>query len=114
MVMVIKMNLICKLLGHKAKQYLQVSDCPQGVEWFENGKRITKKFHTYFLCSRCYQRYKQTETYFTEEKTEDEKKGIESENKKVKSAKDSEPSKEREAHLKAVPSCSKEGNEVKS
>lgn len=100
------MNLICKLMGHKSKQYLQVSETPVTGEWIDSGKKVTKKIHTYFLCSRCHHRFRQSEIYYTEEKIEDEKK----DNKEVKSKKDTETSKDRKAHLKAVPSCSQGGH----
>lgn len=67
------MHLICKLIGHKSKQYLQVLDMPSiGEEWVINEQIITKKIHTYFLCIRCLQRNRQSEV-FTKEKINNDK-----------------------------------------
>lgn len=60
------MNLICFLFGHKSKQYLQVTESDPKGYWTDEdnpGMLITKIISTFFLCRRCYQRYKQNETF---------------------------------------------------
>jgi len=47
--------------------YLQVTESSNGEVWCEDGMNITKKIHTHFLCSRCFHRYKQIESYCKEQ-----------------------------------------------
>ena len=56
--------IICKLIGHKFKQFLQVEGKdPPDYE----GKKVEKCIRTYFLCSRCSQSCSNTQLYCTGE-----------------------------------------------
>jgi hypothetical protein len=68
------MNLLCLIAGHKSKQYLQVDESELPSQKFidkfcDENVKITRRIATFFLCQRCYQRYKQTE-YFVKQEDE--------------------------------------------
>lgn len=53
--------IICYLLGHQYQEYLQCSESNNLP--IEDGLQITKIIYTFFICCRCKERHKRTESF---------------------------------------------------
>jgi hypothetical protein len=53
----------CRIFGHKFEKYLQTTESDFPVV---DGKQITKKVDTFFLCVKCTQTFKQTQNFVRE------------------------------------------------
>ncbi len=63
-------NILCLIIGHSSKLYLQVTEsCPTN-SWMEDGMIINKKYHSFFLCKRCHESYKHTQIFLKENNNE--------------------------------------------